>query len=323
MRRIGSMPQERDARRFAAYLVTLGIDSHAEEDDDSWAIWVRDENRLNEARAALDEFRNEPQAPRYEGVEQKAESIRREAAQQRQEAQKNVIEMRGQWKVTIAQHGPLTNTLIGLSILVTLIGGFGKATKGIGGTINRELAFVSVSDYQGGDMQGADSATAARAMGGKPLASVLKGELWRLITPVFIHLSLLHLAFNMIMFYQFGRLVESLRGTAWFALMVVAIAVIANVAQATAPDSLPSALRGSPFFGGMSGVVYGLFGYAWIKSIFDPKPELYMSQVTVIILVGWLFLCMTPAISNIANMAHLVGLLVGGAFGYLPTLWRS
>lgn len=318
MRRIGSMPRERDARRFAAYLVTRGIDSHAEQDADSWTIWVRDETRIDEARSELEAFLANPNDPRYEGVEQKAESIRREAEQQRKEAQKNVIEVRGQWKATTAQYGPLTATLIGLSILATLIGGFGKADQGIGGTVNRQLAFVSPEDYQAGN-----PGEGVRVGAGNPLASLLKGEFWRMITPIFIHLSPIHLAFNMIMFFQFGRLVESLRGTAWFALMVLIIAVVSNVAQATAPDTLPAALRGSPFFGGMSGVVYGLFGYAWLKSIFDPKPQLYLSQVTVMILVGWLLLCMTPAISNVANMAHLVGLGVGGAFGYVPTLWKQ
>jgi len=306
MRRIGSIPQERDAQRLAAHLVTLGIDSHAEQDGDSWAIWVRDENRIAEAREAMEEFRADPHDGRYQGAEREAESIRREARRRRQEARKNVIEMRGHWRPIGVQRGPLTATLIALSILVTLVGGFGKARKGIGGTINQQLSFVGFRDYQ--------------SSGSNPLASVAKGEAWRVVTPIFIHLSVIHLVFNMIMFFQFGRLVESLRGTAWFAIAVLVIAIISNFAQATAPDTLPEALRGSPFFGGMSGVVYGLFGYTWMKSLFDPQPQLYLSPVTVIILVGWLFLCMTPAIGNVANVAHIVGLVVGAAFGYLPIL---
>lgn len=309
MRRIGSIPQERDAQRLAAYLVTLGIDSHAEQDGDSWAIWVRDENRIEDAREALEAFRLEPNSSRYQGAEREAESIRREAERLRHAARKNVIEMRGKWKSVTAQRGPLTATIIALSILVTLLGGFGEARKGIGGTVNRQLSFVSFQDYQ--------------ASGGSPLASLVKGELWRVVTPVFIHLSVIHLAFNMIMFFQFGRLVESLRGTGWFALAVLLIAIISNFAQATAPDTLPAALQGSPFFGGMSGVVYGLFGYTWMKSTFDPQPQLYLSPVTVLILVGWLFLCMTPAIPNVANVAHIVGLVVGAAFGYLPIMWNK
>ena len=61
MRQIGSLPQERDAQRFAAYLVTLGIDSHAEQDSDEWAIWVRDENRIDEAREEFESISRRPE----------------------------------------------------------------------------------------------------------------------------------------------------------------------------------------------------------------------------------------------------------------------
>ena len=46
-------------------------------------------------------------------------------------------------------------------------------------------------------------------------SSLAKGELWRVITPIFGHFDGLHLIFNMIMFFQFGALIESLKGTAW------------------------------------------------------------------------------------------------------------
>ena len=86
---------------------------------------------------------------------------------------------------------------------------------------------------------------------------------------------------------------------------------------------MPEALGGWPFFGGMSGVVYGLFGYAWMKSTFDPQAGFRLSQITVIILMAWLVLCMTSAVGSVANVAHVVGLVVGAAFGYLPILWRQ
>ena len=81
-------------------------------------------------------------------------------------------------------------------------------------------------------------------------------------------------------------------------------------------------MGGAPAFGGMSGVVYGLFGYVWIKSTFCPEPGFATSQGTVIILLGWLFLCMTGAIGPIANIAHVVGLVVGMAVAYVPSFWR-
>ena len=305
MRQIGTLSNEQDAERFAAYLVTQGIDSHAEPNTDDWGIWVRDENAVEPAREAFAQFRLDPQDRRYRGVERQAEIVRREAVQQRMAAQKNVIEMRGQWKSSITQRAPLTMTMIALAVLVSLLGGFGRAKKGIGATINEELSFVTLEDY--------------RKAGDSPLASLTKGELWRAVTPIFIHLDLMHLAFNMIMFYQFGRLVESLHSTVIFALGILAIAIISNVAQGIAPQEL----GGSPFFGGMSGVVYGLFGYAWMRSKFDPQPGFFLSPMTVIILMGWLFLCMTGAVGNVANVAHVTGLLVGGVCGFLAAQGRT
>ena len=213
--------------------------------------------------------------------------------------------MRGRWKFPTTTQAPLTATLIALSILVTLVGGFGKASKGIGGTVNQELMFVRRSDFE--------------AAPGYALASLAKGEMWRAITPIFIHLAPVHLLFNMIMFFQFARVIEARRGTARFAFGVLVIAEFSNIAQAVAPDWL----GGSPFFGGMSGVVYGLFGYAWMQSRFDATSGFYLSPANVTIMLGWLFLCMTGVVGNIANVAHVVGLLVGVAFGFLPTLWKE
>ena len=77
MRLIGTLNKELEAHRFAAHLVTEGIQAHAEFDRDSWAIWVRDENRIGEARDALGDFRRDPDALVYRGAERAADSLRR------------------------------------------------------------------------------------------------------------------------------------------------------------------------------------------------------------------------------------------------------
>ena len=74
----------------------------------------------------------------------------------------------------------------------------------------------------------------------------------------------------------------------------------------------------------MSGVVYGVFGFIWMRSKVDPSSGMFMSQGTVTILIVWLFFCMTPfseqVVGNVANWAHGVGLLVGMAAGYWPAI---
>ena len=55
MRQVGTIPNESDAHRFAAYLLTQGVTAHAEEDQQTWAIWVRDENHLEKAKEEIEE----------------------------------------------------------------------------------------------------------------------------------------------------------------------------------------------------------------------------------------------------------------------------
>lgn len=305
MRQVGSLPEQRDAERFAAYLVTQGIDALADQDTQAWAIWVRDEDQLGPAREALGEFKLDPQHTRYRGVERNAEAIRREDVQKRSAAQKNVVEMRNRWRQPGAGRAPFTMTLIILSVAVTLVTGFGTAKQGLGRTFNQQIRFCDPAEY-------------VRSPEPTPLVSLAKGEVWRAVTPIFLHLDWTHLIFNMIWLYQLGFLLESLKGTVRLGMFVLAIAILSNLAQALAPQYL----GGSPNFGGMSGVVYGLFGYVWIKSNVVRETGFAISHITVVIMFIWLFLCMTPAIPNVANVAHVAGLLTGICLAYVPSLWK-
>jgi GlpG protein len=147
---------------------------------------------------------------------------------------------------------------------------------------------------------------------------VKQGEVWRLVTPIFIHFGVMHLVFNMLMLYSLGRLIEGRRGTLIFALMVLALAVSSNLAEYYLARSFKEgrwALRGSPQFGGMSGVLYGLFGYLWMKGRYDPASGLGVDRTTVLIMLGWFVLCLTGLMGPIANVAHAAGLLGGVLLG--------
>jgi GlpG protein len=75
-----------------------------------------------------------------------------------------------------------------------------------------------------------------------------------------------------------------------------------------------------PVFGGMSGVIYGLLGYVWIRGKFDPASGLYLHSYNVMMMLIWFFACLFNLIPNVANAAHAVGLVVGMAWGYLSSL---
>jgi GlpG protein len=88
--------------------------------------------------------------------------------------------------------------------------------------------------------------------------------------------------------------------------------VISNLAQY---------LGKGPLFGGMSGVVYGLLGYVWMKGKNDPASGLFLHPQTVTMMLLWFFLGFTPVLPNIANITHGAGLFLGCAWGYLSSLW--
>lgn len=147
-------------------------------------------------------------------------------------------------------------------------------------------------------------------LAGHPYARLLAGELWRLWTPAFVHFGALHILFNGFWMFDLGAAVERTHGTRFMVALVGLSAAISNLAQL--------ALGGSPNFGGLSGVVYALVGHVWLRGRFDPASGLRLDSQTVVLLLGWLALGFT-GFMHMANYAHLGGLVVGCAFGYLSS----
>lgn len=145
--------------------------------------------------------------------------------------------------------------------------------------------------------------------GSPPFADILGGEVWRLVTPIFLHFGVLHLLFNMMWLWDLGRSIEYLKGRGFLLLFVLTTGVLSNLAQ--------YAITGNPNFGGMSGVVYALLGYAWIQGRVNPAFGMALHQSTVMMMLVWYVLCWTGLMGPIANWAHTAGLLVGMAWGFL------
>ncbi|WP_372369090.1 rhomboid family intramembrane serine protease [Candidatus Uabimicrobium sp. HlEnr_7] len=135
------------------------------------------------------------------------------------------------------------------------------------------------------------------------------GYYWTLITPIFVHFGVLHLLFNMLALHHLGFLIEGKQGTIFYLTQVVVIAIISNVAEFVMSPS---------YFGGMSGVLYGQFGYLWIRGRLDKTRDwdIYLTDSVIKFAIIWFFLCWL-VIPDIANYAHTGGLLSGMLWGYL------
>lgn len=126
---------------------------------------------------------------------------------------------------------------------------------------------------------------------------------WRFITPAFLHFSMLHIIFNLLWWWQLAGLIERHQGKQRLLLLFLFSAIASNLAQF---------FLVGPYFGGLSGVVYGLVGYCWLVGLLDKKSQVNLPNTMFVFLLGWLvlgFVDLLPA--NVANYAHLVGLLAG------------
>ncbi|MDO8863052.1 rhomboid family intramembrane serine protease [Haliea sp. E1-2-M8] len=137
-------------------------------------------------------------------------------------------------------------------------------------------------------------------------------EYWRLITPAFLHFGWLHIVFNSLWLWELGNKVERTLGAVHMLGLFFAIALVSNACQY---------LFGGPsIFGGMSGVVYGLLGFSFVGARLQPRWAFEPSRPIMLLMVGWLLLCMVGFVEvlgfgAIANAAHVGGLLSGAVLG--------
>lgn len=128
-------------------------------------------------------------------------------------------------------------------------------------------------------------------------------ESWRFVTPAFLHFSALHIVFNLLWWWQLAGVVEKQQGKQRLLLIFLFTAIASNLAQY---------FLVSPYFGGLSGVVYGLVGYCWLFGVLNKSSKVYLANSYFGFLLVWLVLGFVDLLPmNVANYAHLVGLLAG------------
>jgi GlpG protein len=295
MRLIGYLESESHARIFADYLYVQGIDNHLEfQKEEGWAVWVRDEDKIDAATKLLSGFRGNPGDLRYQ-VEAKNAAQLRAHEEKNEEAYRNKLRTRRQLfrPLTAYGFGPLTFVLIVICAVVFFLSRFGNDPEAVKG--------LSISDY-----------VARHRDFSSMLPEVRRGEIWRLFTPIFIHFSLLHILFNMLWLRDLGSMIEGRQGTLQLLVLVLVFAGFSDLGQYYVSG---------PGFGGMSGVVYGLLGYIWIRGKFDPGSGLFLHPSTVNMMLIWFVLCYFPKLLGpVANTAHAVGLILGMGWGYLSSL---
>ena len=289
MRLIGHLEDEARARAFADFLYVNGIASQLEhEKQDGWGIWITDEDQVGKATGFLQDYRRNPANSKFLEHGKAAEELREREKKENEDYRKRLKGRRNLFSpMTSYGVGPLTFAMIIACLAVFTWSKFGNSFE--------PVRFLFISEYAGGVID-------------KTLPEVRSGEIWRLITPIFIHLSVLHVIFNMLWLRDLGSMIEARQGSVFLLLFVVIVAAVSNVAQF---------FYHGPAFGGMSGVVYGLIGYIWIRGRIEPGSGLVLHRYVVITSLVWFFACLANIIPDVANAAHGAGLGLGMLWGWI------
>lgn len=138
------------------------------------------------------------------------------------------------------------------------------------------------------------------------------GQWWRWVTTSVSHYQVLHVAFNVLWWWDLAGNIERRQGALRLFLLFVILNIVSNLSQF---------IFSGPNFLGLSGVVYGLLGYLWIYAKMCPRYPEPVNEMVLRSMLIWLVICFTGVMNvlvngAIANAAHVGGLLAGMALGY-------
>jgi GlpG protein len=299
MRRLASFDDPIIARSLCEVLYAANIDSDLREGPErAVTVWVLAENDMDRAQGILEAFVARPEAREYAVARALAEQKRAAETQpQPRPSQVPPVIVRKTLRERIAD-SPVTFGMIGVCIVVALVTELGNRAD--------MVSHLTIASFE-------RSGGMLRWYGYRDL---LDGQVWRVITPIFIHFGPFHLLFNSFWMNDLGAPTERIQGSFRHVLFVLWSAALSNVAQL--------AFGHSPTFGGMSGIVYAYVGYLWARGRADPGSGVYLPGRLVLFFVAWMALgfseLLDEYIGAMANYCHLGGFVAGLGYGWISGL---
>lgn len=142
---------------------------------------------------------------------------------------------------------------------------------------------------------------------------VIKGEYWRFITPLFLHVGLVHLGFNSYALYQLGSLAETIYGKVKFIIIYLAAGISGSILSFMFTRAVSA---------GASGAIFGLLGA--LLYFGKKRPGVFKRGFTgnLVTIIGInLFIGFTY--SGIDNFAHIGGLIGGYVSSFIVGAKRN
>ncbi|MBG3129161.1 MULTISPECIES: rhomboid family intramembrane serine protease GlpG [Proteus] len=256
---------------FVNYMATKGVRIHAKNENQQISLWLEDQHQLDVVEKELNTFLREPFHPRYQA-----------ASWQTGDPKNTGIKYRPAFSIKnmVQRSGPLTVLVVILCVLIF-------------------IWQQAVGDYD------------VMLHLAWPYNESLNFEVWRYITPAFVHFSLMHIAFNLAMWWYLASQTEQRLGTGKLFVIMLVSALFSNWAQSLFTNSN---------FGGLSGVVYALIGYVGLTGIYNPKKGIGAPTGLLVFSILWIVAGYMGVLGDsIGNTAHFAGLLIG----LLMALWDN
>lgn len=294
MRVVGSFPDSSLAFQFSAFLIKKGIENHIEPTDKAYYVWVEDEDELERAHLFFLDF--DPAKVGHLDIRPPPPPSPRRRYSSK--------------KVTLHQVFFVTKLMIFFCILI-----FGMNQVAGDTSITKWLLFEWPTHYP--YWEGIYDQLATHRFLQAPLfVQIREGQVWRLVTPIFLHANFLHILFNMLWLWSLGKQVERRLGVLRYIVLMVIVAVISNVSQY---------LMSGPLFMGYSGVVAGLAGFIYMRQKQAPWEGYQIHPSTFLFLALFIFgLAFLQGVAffvaffgwgtfnvSVANTAHIMGAFTG------------
>ena len=145
--------------------------------------------------------------------------------------------------------------------------------------------------------------------GAKEGLSISRGEYWRLLTPIFMHIGFFHLVVNSFGLIVFGPIMEKIFGPTRFLLIYIMTGIWGNIF---------SFISGISVGAGASGALFGVAG-SYAAYLYLNKDDLGKFGRESLVGLSWIVginIIFGFTVSGIDNSAHLGGLISGIIIGY-------
>jgi len=296
MRELIKFNDRQSAENLHNILFVNRIENHFVDDDNKWVVWIHDEDQMQQSEELLADYK-------YGRFDQQlndfSSSVNKTKTRIKKEQKKENKMFKDRSQIfrsnSITSMGSATKILIFISIAAFLLNWLKIPIY--------QLFFISSIPY----ILPVDSPYF--------LYEVVHGQIWRIITPIFMHFGIFHIIFNLWWLKDLGTAIEITQGTKHYLLIVGIIAIFSNLTEYIIDiPSFQLSLKGN--FGGMSGVIFGLLGYIYMRGKLNSSSGLFLDQTTLYIMIGYLVVTML-FFHGLAHAAHVGGLVSGVALGYI------